>query len=281
MTPNRASRTAKGVAAIRAAHQIHDNGCVLDDPVAEKFLSASTRRAIKNPLLYRSLSPLVSTVTLRARLVEDCLAELASTGCRQYVLLGAGFDSFAFRCPESLAALEVFEFDHPATQQAKRAALEKAQLVSPENLHFCPIDFETESLTEVLSHSSLDPDQPSVWSWMGVTHYLTEAAVRDTLAAIATYMRAPTHLLFDYSIPPAQLSWAERQGLRVMNRLLKRWGEPLIGHWSDEAMLALVKECGWQQTGCWNAADQRLRYRDILPNALKLPEAIRITRIDC
>ena len=106
----------------------------------------------------------------RSRYTEDSLEKAVEQGVKQYVILGAGFDTFAFRCPEILEKLQVYEVDHPATQAFKRSRLAEAGWELPPQLHFVPVDFEQESLAEALTRSSYDPQAPSFFSWLGVTY---------------------------------------------------------------------------------------------------------------
>ena len=124
---------------------------------------------------------------LRSRFTEDRLEEAAAKGVTSYILIGAGFDSFALRQPSWARALKIVEVDHPATQAAKRERIAKAGISEPENLIFAPADFEREELGEVLARCAIGPGEPAFFSWLGVTMYLEEAAIDTTLRAIAAF----------------------------------------------------------------------------------------------
>ena len=118
---------------------------------------------------------------------------------KQYVILGAGMDTFAFRRPEMLEELEVFEVDHPATQEFKLHRLTELGWEHPAKLHFIPIDFTKESLVTALTRSSsYDPNVKSFFSWFGVTPYLTQEEVFATLRSIAEVTPASSTIVFDY-----------------------------------------------------------------------------------
>ena len=124
---------------------------------------------------------------LRSRFSEDRLEEAAAKGVTRYILIGAGFDSFALRQPLWARALKIVEVDHPATQSAKRERIARAGLSEPENLIFARADFEREELGEVLARCGIGPGEPAFFSWLGVTMYLEEAAIDATLRAIAGF----------------------------------------------------------------------------------------------
>ena len=160
-------------------------------------------RAAANPDQATALACVIQThngpITLsRSRYAEDQLAVATASaspthsvghdvdqGVRQYVILGAGFDTFAFRRPDLLDRLQVFEVDHPATQALKRERLTLLDQSAPPQLHFVPIDFATQRLSDVLAPPAYDPRQKSFFSWLGVTYYLTREVVFDTLRDVA------------------------------------------------------------------------------------------------
>jgi methyltransferase (TIGR00027 family) len=189
MQDQTSSKTALATAYMRAAHQVlDDRPLLLDDPVALPLLGAPAAETIRGAL-GRHQSPggkaLRAHVVLRSRFTEDRLREAAARGVTRFVLIGAGFDSFAWRQPAWARALTIVEVDHPATQAAKRERIARAGLAEPENLVFAPADFEREQLGEVLARSGVRPGEPAFFSWLGVAMYLQEAAIDATLRAIA------------------------------------------------------------------------------------------------
>lgn len=134
----------------------------------------------------------------RARYMEDKLEEAVKQGVKQYVILGAGMDTFAFRRPELVEQLQVFEVDHPDTQALKCQRLAELGWEIPKQLHFIPVDFTREKLDEALKHSPYDPQEPGFFSWMGVTYYLTPSEVFNTLRTVADISPKGSTVIFDY-----------------------------------------------------------------------------------
>jgi methyltransferase (TIGR00027 family) len=181
------SRTALRVALRRAAHQLYDAPpLVLNDPIAVPILgtaySEELRRTPTRPDRPFSVS-LRAFLVARSRFAEDALARAVKQGATQYVLLGAGLDTFAHRNP--YPHLRVFEVDHPATQQWKRELLEAGSLPAPGNLTYVPVDFERDSLSQQLHSAGFDSKAPAFFAWLGVVPYLNLEAFRSTINFIA------------------------------------------------------------------------------------------------
>ena len=134
----------------------------------------------------------------RARYTEDSLVEAVGKGVKQYVILGAGLDTFAFRCPELMEKLRVFEVDHPATQAFKRQRLTELGWEIPEQLYFVPVDFTRQRLDESIKNSSYDPKALGFFNWLGVTYYLPCETVLDTLLTVAGIAPKGSTIIFDY-----------------------------------------------------------------------------------
>lgn len=222
------SRTALRVALRRAAHQVHDAAPrVLDDPLAIPILGPEARAEIdRTPDSIRKpfSAALRAFMVVRARLAEDILAAaLAEHQVRQYLVLGAGLDTFAYRNPH--AHVRVFEVDHPATQAWKLERLAAAQIEPPATMRFVAVDFERQSLRDELAAAGFDPALPTVTAWLGVVPYLTLEAFRSTLSLLGSF--APgSQLLFDYSLPREALSPTEQLMLDSMASRVAQAGEP-------------------------------------------------------
>lgn len=229
MKENSPSRTAQSVAMRRAVHQLLDDPKVFDDPVAIRIIGRESASALKSDPHESEntrLSPyLRAFMAARSRFAEDELALGVQRGVRQYVILGAGLDTFAYRNPYPEGVLHVFEVDHPSTQAWKRARLEETGITLPNDLTFVPVDFETQTLEEGLKNVGYDPGKSTFFSWLGVTPYLTAEAVMATLRFIAS---APlgSGVVFDYAISPSLLTPVQQS---VFDRLAQRVasaGEP-------------------------------------------------------
>jgi methyltransferase (TIGR00027 family) len=247
MKPLRPSATAYRVAMRRAAHQILDDPRVLDDPVALRVVPPGSEAAIRSdPRRYQSkfARSLRLFLVARSRCAEDALAAAVARGVAQYVVLGAGLDTFAYRNPYPESALRVFEVDFPATQVWKRKRLADAGIAEPSSLTFVPVDFETQTLAERLRASGFREDQPAWFSWLGVSMYLTRETAMATLAYVAA-RPAGSGITFDYLIPPHTLPLIRRIGFHLLARRLAAAGEPWRT-WFDPADLALeLKRLGF------------------------------------
>jgi methyltransferase (TIGR00027 family) len=202
------------VALRRAAHQLYDDPpLVLDDPFAVAILGPHAAEIERTPGRDPANKPRPFSIGLRAFLVarsryaEDLLAQGVPRGIAQYVLLGAGLDTFAHRNP--FPALRVFEVDHPATQLWKRDLLRLSALPEPPNLAYAPVDFESQSLPEQLDRAGFDASAPTFFAWLGVVPYLTLEAFRSTLGFIAASSPG-SGVVFDYGQPREALSHREQ-----------------------------------------------------------------------
>jgi methyltransferase (TIGR00027 family) len=218
------SRTAQLVAIRRAAHQLLDNPRVFDDPLALCVIGRESALALyAGQHQYQSEDPRVSLhlrafVAARSRYVEDELALAVERGVRQYVILGAGLDTFAYRNLHPEGLLRVFEVDHPATQAWKRARLDEAGIQLPANLTFAPVDFEEQSLADGLQDAGYDPSLSAFFSWLGVTPYLTTEAVMMMLRFIAS-TPIGSGVVFDYTVVPSLLDPDQQS---IFDALIKR-----------------------------------------------------------
>jgi len=221
------SRTALGVAIRRASHQLYDSPpLVLEDPIAVRILGEDYRPALEEAaasINERSSLSMRAWVVARNRYAEDKLAQAVSRGVQQYVLLGAGLDTFAHRNPHP--ELRVFEIDHPATQHWKRELLESSGLQGSPNLHFIPVDFERQSLASQLENSGLDCKAPTVFAWLGVVLYLTYPAFRSTLDFIATFPEG-SGFIMDYAFPRDALPLGELEARDALAARVQSIGEP-------------------------------------------------------
>jgi methyltransferase (TIGR00027 family) len=198
----------------RAAHQLYDAApLVFDDPIAVAILGPHAAEIERTPGRNLAHKPRPFSVSLRAFLVarsryaEDLLAQAVQRGVTQYVLLGAGLDTFAHRNP--YPSLHVFEVDHPATQQWKRELLLTTGLTAPAKLIYAPVDFERQSLAAQLQAVGFNETAPTFFAWLGVVPYLTLETFRATIRFIAAQPRS-TGLVFDYAQPRSVLPQLEQ-----------------------------------------------------------------------
>ena len=179
----------------------------------------------------------------RAAYTEQALKAAALTGTGQYVILGAGLDTFAFREKEFSSKHRVFEVDRPPTQADKKERIARAGWTIPANLTFVPVDFAKDSLTERLIACGFDPSAKSFFSWLGVTYYLSEEAIGKTLAGLSSLCADGSELVFDYP-DESFFDAAER---RVQNTIMmaKAGGEPMQSSFSYSELEWLLKKYGF------------------------------------
>ena len=208
MEENRPSRTAFRVAVRRAAHQVLDDPVVFRDPVALRIIGPRHASQISDPQSGEAAlsSPMLRAfLAARSRYAEEELDAAVGRGVGQYVVLGAGLDTFAYRCPYPENVLRVFEVDHPDTQAWKRELLEKAAIPVPQNLTFSPVDFETQTVEEGLREAGFDTGKSAFFSWLGVTQYLANDTVAAMLRFVASLPAASEYAPESLSFVPTRV----------------------------------------------------------------------------
>lgn len=205
-------------------------------------------------------SGLRAAIAARARFVEDLIAEQADLGVTQYVVLGAGLDTFAQRKPEIASRLRVFEVDQPGPQAWKRRRLAELGYDIPEWLHLVPVDFEAdEDWWERLAAAGFDPARPAVVVSTGVSMYLTEDATAATMRRIATLAPGST-LAMTFLLPVGLVDEADRPGLLASEAGAKASGTPFLSFYAPQDMLRLARETGFRDARHVSAAMHAERY---------------------
>jgi methyltransferase (TIGR00027 family) len=189
-----------------------------------------------------------AAIVARARFIEDLVTEQAAHGVDQYVILGAGLDTFAQRRPEIASRLRVFEIDQPGTQAWKRRRLLELGYPLPDWLRLVPVDFEAgQSWWGQLTAAGFDPNRPAVVVSTGVTMYLTKDATTATLRQIAELATGST-LAMTFLLPTELLDDADRPGLRTSEKGAKTSGTPFISFYTPQEMLTLARDTGFKKT---------------------------------
>lgn len=254
MKEGQSSRTAEAAAALRANHFKNTVSPVFSDPYAFELTSKGWKKLLSSQLLVklmnsavlnRTLGLLTGQVVGRSRYAEDLLDQAVQQNTQQYVLVGAGLDSFALRESHHYPALKIFEVDHPDTQAAKQAKLKKLGEI-PARVEFVAINFEKESISEALARSIYERSAPAFFSWLGTTHYLNPQTTLQTLKSIAEFAANGSEVVLDYSTDFQELTGIERigsMGVAQFTHLLK---EPLLGQFKPTDLHRAVEQMGFE-----------------------------------
>jgi methyltransferase (TIGR00027 family) len=295
------SKTAMGTAFMRAYHHAHDRPPIFDDFLAHRLLTPEELQAAEERHLkafqifdpdkaaagldragalayWMQNSGAPAIVFSRARYSEEILETAVGQGVRQYVILGAGMDTFAWRRPDLLAQLQVFEVDHPATQAHKRQRLREVGLKPSPRQHFIPVDFSRENLGSALKRSSYDPEAPTFFSWLGVTYYLTREAVLATWRAVTEVSPAGSALVFDYLDNEAFIPELVSRRVQVMIELVKRVGEPMITGLAPGELAADLARQGLRLEEHLSPPDIQERFFKGRPDAYRAAEHAHFAR---
>ena len=261
MEDHQPSRTAQGAALHRAAHQLLDTPPVFTDPFALKIIGREAESELRAALIRirTERAGLRAFIAARSRFSEDTLAEAVAEGVRQYVLLGAGLDTFAYRAAKAFPGLSVFEVDHPATQGWKRERLAEAGITVPDVLTYAPVNFETETMAAGLARAGFDAKAPAVFAWLGVVPYLTREAIMATLGFIADLPRGTT-VTFDYGEPPSERDVAATAAHREMAERVAASGEPFRSFFKAEDLKRDMAALGFSIVEDFDAATLNTRY---------------------
>lgn len=257
MIQDQKSDTSLGVAMLRAVHQMADFGPkILNDEVIVRLLPVGLLDHIRGRMkAYDTPAALGlrAHVLLRSRFAEDTLAQAYRHGTRQYLILGAGLDTFAYRQPPWAHDLKIFELDHPATQRHKLELLADAGIPMPGNLHYVPMNLESDALGAALSKVNLDPEQPLFISWLGVMAYLTEQTNDRILAYISGLPRG-SELVFTFSSkdPPGHVN--------PLAALAAKKGEPWLTRNTRQELAEKFERLGFSKLTFLEPAVARKRY---------------------
>jgi len=282
MQHNRPSRTAYRVAMRRAAHQIIDSPVVFEDPLSLPILGPERALSMRQDAAREERGPaapyLRAFLAVRSRFAEETLDRCVKAGVRQYVILGAGLDTFAYRNPHRAAGLHVFEVDHPSTQAWKRELLDGAGLPVPDSVTFVPVDFERQSFADQLQGVGFRKGTGAFFSWLGVTPYLRLEAVRNALHSIADLAGTSGGVVFDYSIPPSRLGYLQRLAFRRMASRVEAAGEPWITFFNPEELAADLHSMGFRDVEDLAGEEINRRYFDDRTDGLRVGGAGHIVK---
>jgi methyltransferase (TIGR00027 family) len=248
----RQSATAEGAAIMRALHQsVDEDPKILVDPIAPRLIERDGEFYKGALAAFERLPPHLrgrvrSLFVMRSRYAEDCLAESLRDGVREYVILGAGLDTFAYRQPPWARPLRMFEVDHPATQQWKHRRLAAASIAIPDNVHLVSVDFESVSLTDGLSAAGLDFSAPTLFSLLGVSQYLTEASLDLTLRFVLS-LPASSEIVLSFVLPEAARPADEADLVAAFAARSAEMGEPWLTAFLPDELVAKLRAMGFSR----------------------------------
>ncbi len=270
MKAEKASKTSDNSAAMRAMHLIrHGEPKIFEDSYALRLTSPFWQAVTGNrflywlfnrDFLYGWIHPVIGDLVVRARYAEEQLESAIREGVSQYVLLGAGMDSFALRRPDLADSVVIFEIDRPATQELKKKRIAEIGIPLPKSHFFLPVDFEQESLAEALSKSSFSTEVPAFFSWLGVTVYIQKEAVLQTLSDVASCAARGSKIVFTYCDPePLEGKSSSAAFIRLL-RATERRGEPMITGFRDEELSSELQRLGLQVVEKLSSEEIQRRY---------------------
>ena len=272
----KASRTAIGVATLRALHELYDDSPkILSDPIIPHLLDHVILEKAKSNLEWQQdpvTTALRSHVVLRSRYAEDYLCDAVARGVQQYVSLGSGFDTFAYRQPKWAAALHIFEVDHAASQSDKIERLRRSGITIPPNVEFVAADFESASLRRILANSSLDLEAPAFFSCLGVLVYLTENSVRSIFAFVASFPRG-SELVLSFS------QGHDKGGVvKSLADASAAVGEPWNTYHTMEELTQQLMDSGFSEVLFLTPEEAEVRYYRDRQDNLPPPKRVTIAR---
>jgi methyltransferase (TIGR00027 family) len=266
--------TAVRVALWRALHaQIDARPRVFEDEVGLRLVAPDEGWRRRPDMDSDFTRPFRASIVARARFIEDLILEQVKHGVRQYVILGAGLDTFAQRRPEMGSKLTVFEIDQPGPQAWKRRRLIELGLGVPDWLRFVPVDFEAgDAWWERLTSGGFDAGQPAVVASTGVSMYLSKDAVASTLRHVAALAPGSTFAM-TFMLPIEFADPEIRPGLERAEKGARASGTPFISFFTPTEMLALAHEAGFREGRHVSAAALTERYFSGRKDGLRPPSA--------
>jgi methyltransferase (TIGR00027 family) len=280
-------------------HSRRDSSPLLDDPWGDRLVPQSERDRFGQRILARMdiharvaalrapgsiLDDFLLTnaaypgVVLRSRYTEDALMEATKRGIRQYVLVGAGFDSFALRRPAFSESLDIFEIDHPATQSFKIQRIRDCGISLPPSVHFVSADLASEDLAAALARCSFRKHEPAFFSWLGVTVYLTREANLATLRAVANVGAPGSELVFTYVDQIEFAPGGPRSPRHANAKAVAMMGEPYLSGFDPNEIANDLMHAGLELIEDLNGPKMAERYGRIGANALEPSASMHIAR---
>ncbi len=298
-----ASTTSLATSRMRAIHTRRDPQPILYDPWGDRLVpatllvasfsppgaqsnSASTSENSEDALEtitddFLRASPAYTNVITRSRYTEDALSEALARGVRQYVLIGAGFDSYALRRPAQAKDLQVFEVDHPATQALKKQRIAECGIAVEAGVYFVAADLAKEGLDAALSKTAFSTSAPTFFSWLGVTMYLTRVANMAALKSIVDCSAPGSELVFSYIDQKLfePQGAAEAALFEELEQTVKSVGEPFVSGFHPAHLANDIRHLGLELMEDLNDFQLVERYDSAGVNGLKPTDRSHIARV--
>jgi methyltransferase (TIGR00027 family) len=264
--------TAVRVALWRALHvELDAAPHVLDDTIGLRLADPDPGWRSRDDMDPQGTRAFRASIVGRARYLDDLVRERTAAGVRQYVILGAGLDTFAQRHPD--VDVRIFEVDQPGTQEWKRRRLTEIGLPATDRLHFVPVDFESgQSWPEALTGNGFDTTRPAVLSSTGVSMYLTEDATAATLREVAA-LAAGSVLAMTFMLPIDLVDAAERPVQEAVERAAAHSGTPFLSHYSPDVMTRMCRAAGFSSVRHVSPDELAARYFAGRADGLRPPSA--------
>ena len=252
--------TAVRTALWRAMHvEVDAKPHILEDEIGLKLIAPSSDWRQRPDMHPEFTKRLRASIVARARFIEDLIIEQSKKGISQYVILGAGLDTFAQRRPDIASKLQIFEIDQPGTQTWKQQRLIELGFGIPQGLHFVSVNFETSSWWEQLLKAGFDISKPAVVTCTGVTLYLTKEAIVSTLAPIATLASGST-LAMSFYLPMELLDEEDKFMQQLGEKGAREAGTPFVSFFAPNEIVALAHEAGFKEAKIISTKDVEQLY---------------------
>jgi methyltransferase (TIGR00027 family) len=274
--------TAARVALWRAIHvQVDPPPHVIEDEIGLRLVAPDENWRSRPDMDPHATSPFRASIVARARFIEDLVVQQAGRGIRQYVILGAGLDTFAQRRPEIASRLMVFEIDQPGHQAWKRQRLIELGFGIPEWLRFVPVDFEAGDVWwQRLATAGFNAGEPAVVASTGVSMYLTRDAVAATLRQVAKLTPGST-LAMTFLLPLDLADLEVRPGLQMAEKGARASGTPFISFFTPEEIVKLAREAGFKEVQHVSAATRRLLSASATSQTGRMASALQTMQRNC
>ncbi len=289
MDASKPSKTADIVAATRARHLKTYDPPIFVDPFAIQLCGSGWRRILGSKFLswfvinvmLKDILPLAPWVATRARYCEDIVDSMIEQGVEQYVIIGAGYDSFAMRRTDLQDRITVFELDQPGTQNEKFRRMAEHGIPIPKNVRYIDSDLNEVPLFTALKENGFDATKQTAFSWFGVTYYLPRETIVQTLQSVADNSIEGSAIFFDFRISPHLVPNEWTVAYHKLTKFVARRGEPFLTHFSPDELSDLALDCGYSSTDIPDTDTINLQYFSKMPASQRLTPTFRLCHAIC